>query len=232
MIKKIPFYIDKKLIYVYVEPKRNKHMYLRVKSNHIYCSIPYGTPERIYSQFIKKHIHAFTEYLQKMEKNEKISIIYDFLYFNGKKYDFKRLAGFHKSSVEIYNENLYVKTIDSSNEEVMKAIIKFLENKLQKYLNVSINNWVKKMSLSPHVFKIIKRKTVWGLNMVNQQIIKFSYKLAHYTNEVIDYVVVHELVHSIQPNHSYEFWNIVKKYYPKYKDVKLILKNDISLDNI
>jgi predicted metal-dependent hydrolase len=44
--------------------------------------------------------------------------------------------------------------------------------------------------------------------------------------EVIDYVVVHELCHRIELNHSAKFWNEVKRVLPNYKEQREWLKNN------
>ena len=40
----------------------------------------------------------------------------------------------------------------------------------------------------------------------------------------LDYVIVHELSHFIYPNHSRDFWSLVGKYYPNYKECRKMLK--------
>ena len=52
----------------------------------------------------------------------------------------------------------------------------------------------------------------------------YSYRLMLYPEAAIDYVVVHELSHLIEMNHSVRFWNIVKKYLPDYKHRESLLK--------
>ena len=46
----------------------------------------------------------------------------------------------------------------------------------------------------------------------------FSFNLAQYSDDLIDYVVVHELAHLVELNHSKRFWAIVEKYIPDYKE--------------
>ena len=42
--------------------------------------------------------------------------------------------------------------------------------------------------------------------------------------ECLDYVIVHELAHLIEPNHSKNFWNIVSKYCSHYKELRKELR--------
>ena len=48
--------------------------------------------------------------------------------------------------------------------------------------------------------------------------ISYSYRVMQYPNEVIDYVVVHELAHCKEMNHSPRFYAIIARYLPDYKE--------------
>lgn len=52
----------------------------------------------------------------------------------------------------------------------------------------------------------------------------FSCLLMRYPKEAIDYVIIHELCHTIHRNHQKPFWDLVQKYMPDYKYNKSLLK--------
>ena len=54
--------------------------------------------------------------------------------------------------------------------------------------------------------------------------LNFNYKLAYMPQEIMDYVVVHELAHLQHMNHSQEFWQLVEQYIPDYKERRKWLK--------
>lgn len=54
--------------------------------------------------------------------------------------------------------------------------------------------------------------------------ISFSFRLMKYPEEAIDYVVVHELAHLVELNHSAHFWAIVASVFPDYKSRRKLLK--------
>ncbi len=52
----------------------------------------------------------------------------------------------------------------------------------------------------------------------------YSWHLMQYPPEAIDYVVVHELAHIIYKNHSKDFYKLIEKYLPDYKNREKLLK--------
>ena len=52
----------------------------------------------------------------------------------------------------------------------------------------------------------------------------FNYKLLMLSDNLIDYVIVHELYHLVEMNHQQQFWNLVKSAIPEYKQEREKLK--------
>jgi predicted metal-dependent hydrolase len=71
--------------------------------------------------------------------------------------------------------------------------------------------------------RITGAKTRWG-SCSSERSISFSWRLVMASDELIDYVVVHELSHIIELNHSAQFWAVVKQYIPDYKKRREHLK--------
>ncbi|MEO2236261.1 M48 family metallopeptidase [Thomasclavelia ramosa] len=69
-----------------------------------------------------------------------------------------------------------------------------------------------------------KLKARWGACFSNQNKVCFNLVLVHLEKELIDYVIVHELCHFIQPNHSKLFYQEVQKRLPDYKEREKKLK--------
>lgn len=129
-----------------------------------------------------------------------------------------------KRSVSKYNhvsydqEYLLVQYKEGSDSE--KVIQNFLD-KLCKdvFLDVATltNHTLKDYKLPFPTLKIREMKSKWGSCMPAKQTITLNKKLIHYPLEFIEYVVLHEFVHFIQPNHSKSFYHIIENYMPDYK---------------
>ena len=69
-------------------------------------------------------------------------------------------------------------------------------------------------------YHIRAAKTRYGSNSSYSNTILFSLDLVHFSPEIIDSVIVHELAHDFQRNHSSKFYDIVYKYCPNYDELR------------
>ena len=67
-------------------------------------------------------------------------------------------------------------------------------------------------------------KTRWGVNNNGSHTITLNSELIKKDLDLIDYVIIHELCHFYEPNHSSNFWRHVEEYYPKYKEARKRLR--------
>lgn len=75
------------------------------------------------------------------------------------------------------------------------------------------------------LIKVRDMKTRWGVCKMSARQITFSLRLAQMPRAAVEYVVVHEYAHFIQPNHSKAFWAVVEQYLPDYKARKQLLRS-------
>lgn len=96
-----------------------------------------------------------------------------------------------------------------------KEVFELVTEKINKF-NEFYNFSFKKICIR-------NQKTRWG-SCSNKKNLNFSYKLAYLPEDLVDYVVVHELCHLQEMNHSKNFWNLVEKLIPKHKAKRKQLK--------
>lgn len=81
------------------------------------------------------------------------------------------------------------------------------------------------MGVSYRNITIREQKTRWG-SCSSEKNLNFNWKLILAPPEVLDYVVIHELCHLKEMNHSKAFWDEVEKVMPEYETYKLWLKEN------
>lgn len=72
--------------------------------------------------------------------------------------------------------------------------------------------------------KVKSQNSRWG-SCSKSGNLNFNYQLIYLTPEQRDYVIVHELCHLKELNHSQRFWDLVEQTIPNYKEIRKGLKN-------
>lgn len=200
---------------VFITRKNNKNMYLRVKKDGIYITCNYFVTNSMIKSFIEKNeddIIKMNETVQRKEKkNEEF-------YYLGNNYDVVVLNTVSK--IEFVGNQVFVK-----NKTYLNT---FLKNECERIFNERVKicyNLFEEDIPYPKVM-IGKMKRKWGYCNKRQELIKLNSELIKYSIDEIDYVIIHELCHFLEFNHSKNFWNYVKKYKPNYKENTKVLKEE------
>jgi len=101
----------------------------------------------------------------------------------------------------------YVKYKEQARALVEERIAHFNQCYNYSWNNISIKN----------------QKTRWG-SCSSKGNLNFNYKIALLPQHMADYIVVHELCHLGEFNHSQNFWNLVEKTIPEYRKIREELK--------
>ena len=91
------------------------------------------------------------------------------------------------------------------------------------YLTERVQYYAQIFNFKYRQVKITSARTRWG-SCSSCGTLSFSWRLIMAPPEIIDYVVLHELAHTLQPNHSQQFWVLVQSLLPDYVDKRRWLK--------
>ncbi len=69
------------------------------------------------------------------------------------------------------------------------------------------------------------QKTRWG-SCSRRGNLNFNYRIIYLSPELADYIIVHELCHLAELNHSKNFWKLVEKKIPNYSELRYMLKQN------
>jgi len=112
---------------------------------------------------------------------------------------------------------------DLSSEQIKHACVQIYRLLAKRDLTKKALMFAKAMSVMPSAVKINGAKTRWG-SCSSKKSVNFSWRLIMACDDVIDYVVVHELAHITELNHSDRFWSLVGKILPDYTERKASLR--------
>ncbi|MDR0490402.1 MAG: M48 family metallopeptidase [Oscillospiraceae bacterium] len=153
---------------------------------------------------------------ERLEQREKFSLTYgSSILYRGKNCLISAKPG---NMVSFADEQFYMPP-DLSPEQVMRACVQIYRLLAKRDLTHKVLDFAKQMSVMPIAVKINGAKARWG-SCSGKKSINFSWRLIMAEDDVIDYVVVHELAHITEMNHSVSFWAIVQNVLPDYRDRK------------
>lgn len=189
-------------------------------------------PKKLSIDEIFKYIKEKEKWIvtKQKEVQEKLKINKDVINYNeiqflGKKYPIKYLDSIKK--VELAKEELYVPTkYHSKINDILK--IWFVKSAKQILLQ-RLEYLAGVMQLDYASVKICNNKTRWG-SCDSQRNIKLNFRLIMLPHKTLDFVLIHELAHIVEFNHSKNFYKIISTIMPSYKLQQKILKeNDYLL---
>ncbi|MCL2462828.1 MAG: M48 family metallopeptidase [Defluviitaleaceae bacterium] len=108
-------------------------------------------------------------------------------------------------------------------ESIKDAVIRVYKLLAKRILNAKAAEYSAIMGAAPLAIRINSARTRWG-SCSGKNSLNFSWKLIMAGEDVIDYVVVHELAHIKEHNHSPRFWAAVAGVVPDYAAKKRALK--------
>ncbi len=142
-------------------------------------------------------------------------------YKTGKKYieNFVREheAWIEKAKTKVENKKYSLKEASPEEEKALRRLAR-------EVLPVKVARYSSLIGVSPGRITITGARTRFG-SCSGKNNISFSFYLMRFPDEVIDYVVVHELCHILQHNHSKEFYKEIEKILPDYKERERLLRS-------
>lgn len=203
--------IDNQVIEYQLNRKNIKKCYLKIKSGKVIVNAGFDFSVEMIENLILEHkdiiLKKVNEYIPKANY-----IIGGYVYIFNHRYEIIEKKT-KDNIVEIVNDKIYV-----CNTKIKNLIDIKLQEILYDYLREKIDFYLEKMfDLTLPQIEIKKLRSRWGACFLKKNKLSFNLYLVHLDKSLIDYVIIHELCHFIQPNHSKEFYGEVEKRLPDYK---------------
>ena len=145
----------------------------------------------------------------------------------GKDYRLKVITG-DRVSIKMKNGYLVAIILDTVAEQEQEQIKPLLEDWYQSHAEVllkeKIKRFTKVIGVTPKSVSVKNYKSSWG-SCSNRGEISFNWRIILAPHRIIDYVVIHELCHLLEHNHSSRYWKLVEQHVPDWRDCRNWLKN-------
>lgn len=209
------------ITYELIETKRKSiGIYVREDAS-VLVRAPFGVKKKTIDTLVQKRadwIAKAQNEIQKRNKQRKETSLKEGqkIYLLGKPYRLQMQSDQKEDAVLLKEDTLVLMT-KANQIEYQEAVLEaFYRIKAKQYLSERVQVFAKKMGVTFGRITIKNQKTRWG-SCSSKGNLNFNWKIMMAPIEVIDYLVVHELAHRKEMNHSSRFYAEMQKIMPDYK---------------
>ncbi len=191
-----------------------KNTYFRVKNDlKLYVSTNAFVSDKQIKKMITENIDSISSMFLKQQK--KINNNTGF-YYLGKQYDVVNVLG---RDITLGENKVFVGR-DANLE-------KWYQKQAKKLFHERLDYWYSVFTREiPYPSLTIRKMTSrWGVCNCKLKRVTLNLELMKRDIDCLDYVIVHELSHFKEMNHSSKFWKVVEENYPNYKKVRKVMKD-------
>lgn len=201
-----------------LDRSKRKTLALYVRNGKVEVRAPVGVSKKDIDKFVTSKESWITDRLsrskERQEQRATFALNYnELVLYGGKGYPIVAKLG---DRVGFDEEKFYMPP-GLSTEQIKHACVQIYRMLAKRDLTDKVLCFAKRMGVAPSAVKISGAKTSWG-SCSSQRSLNFSWRLMMAEHAVVDYVVVHELAHIAEMNHSARFWAIVEGILPDYKE--------------
>ncbi len=207
--------------------KGMKNIYLRVeKTGDIIVKAPLRTPNYV----VKKLIYENLSELKRRKNNILNSLPKKREYKTGETHFIfgKELpievVNSNKNTLIITEEKLIL-VVKNENQDKEKIFQKGIRKKLRQQSLYFIKKYEPIMNVKANELRIKKMNTRWGTCNLEAKRIWINEELVKYPISCLEHIVVHELTHLLEINHTPRFYELLEHYYPNYKHNDKLIKD-------
>lgn len=225
----IPYWLTRKSV---------KNVNLRIKPEGIVLVSANGSvPIEIIDGFIEKKQQYIFSALSKYEEKRKLMYDIPKRYISGESYELLgkslRLKLEEDKEENVYTDGVYI-FLKVKRKDDFRHKEKMMSKWLKQYQTMVFEKMLqekyllfKKYGVPYPRLKIRYMTSRWGSCQPKKGIITLNSRLIEAPRNCIEYVVLHEFVHFIHPNHSRQFWDFVAMMMPDWKERKTELEKRI-----
>ncbi|MGC4060395.1 MAG: SprT family zinc-dependent metalloprotease [Aquabacterium sp.] len=118
---------------------------------------------------------------------------------------------------------------DASADQIRDAVQTWLQREALDIFMTRVPIYAEQLSVNVTKVRLSSAKTRWGSASADGSI-RLHWRLVHFSLNIIDYVVAHELAHLREMNHSPRFWDVVRSVMPEFDGPRDHLRHAVIPD--
>ncbi len=139
-------------------------------------------------------------------------------YVWGKRYLLKVVESDEAPAVELRHSQMHLRVRPGASDEKKQAIVEeWYREQIKQAASALIAKWEPLIGVRVERFFVQKMKTKWGSYSPGSRSIRLNTDLAKKPLECLEYIIVHEMVHLLEPTHNNRFVSLMDQFMPKWR---------------
>ncbi len=214
-----------------------KNLYIKVcpPDGEVKVSSPLSISDSQIEMFITEKLPEIKKYKVKLasqvRQGKREYVSGEAIYLWGKPYMLQITKSANcRSSIQRVANKLILSVPENSSSDLRKRKIEaWYRKELKQAIDNEIDDLQQKIGVKATEFRIKNMKTRWGTCNTEKARIWINLQLVKKPFECLEYVLVHELCHLIEKNHSKQFYALVEQFCPGWREAKKTL-DEMPLD--
>jgi len=214
-----------------IKSQRKKTASIEVFRDHIKVRVPVFFSELAIEQLLLQRRQWITKHQKALQNQPKVVdkqyIAGELFLYLGNRYTLEIVFA-KQAAVMLRDKQLIVSikpNMANKATTVQTQIYKWYREQARQYLQSRTLILAQKIGVSPKSVDVRTYKARWGCCRADGTV-HYNWQLIAAPPDVIDYVIVHELCHLFEMNHSPKFWQHVNRHLPNWKQLRLWLKQN------
>ena len=210
---------DKHISYTLKRSPRRRSIGLQISEQGLVVSMPLRASEKwLHSVLQEKALWVVSKLDSWQGKQTPVTKWADgeSLLFRGETFTLRVVTSLFKAPPQLTTDALLVQVLDASNQAAIhKVVLQWYKREAERVFAECVEHFAPLMKVQPKEIKLTSARTQWG-SCTAQGVVRLNWQLVTMPLHLIDYVVVHELAHLQEMNHSAAFWQVVESVCPDY----------------
>ncbi|MDA3926951.1 MAG: SprT family zinc-dependent metalloprotease [Kiritimatiellae bacterium] len=140
-------------------------------------------------------------------------------YVKGKRYRLNVIEGSGRQWVAINSRTIITMYIQKNKDAISRHRVmeQWYRQQLKETIPSLVQRWQDKIGVSVNEWQVKRMRTRWGSCNPSVRRIWLNLELAKKPIDCLEYVVVHEMVHLLEPSHNANFVSLMDRYLPKWR---------------
>lgn len=217
----------KPVTYTLKRSNKRRSIGLRIDDNGLTVNVPLRASEKWLHSVLQEKAGWVVEKLENWQAKKAAPqqwVDGEPILFRGETFTLRIVPSLFDAPPQLHGTHLVVHLFTADNRAATeKVIMQWYRREALQLFTECVAHFAPLMSVTPCEIKLSAARTQWG-SCTTRGTVRLNWQLIKMPLRLIDYVVVHELAHLVEMNHSAAFWRVVETVCPDYAKLRAELR--------